>query len=162
MRFEQLYKDNEKQFEMAKNLWVPFIKEMDLHEGKTRNEEEIIDGLEKRIAIQGLREDMHFEVMIIDEVPVGIAMYAIDLGTVYGLLEKGCGTVMGFFIRPDYRRKGYGTELWNHIECTLREDGATKFYLTPDAVTGLPFWKYIGFTDSGKYDPDEHKPIYIK
>ena len=102
---------------------------------------------------------MHFEMAFIDEVPFGIAMFAVDLGTVYGLLEKGYETIMGF---PAFRRKGLGTAFSRHIEEVLYGDGARKTYICPDAVTGKPFWKANGYTDSGKIDPDEHKPIYIK
>jgi hypothetical protein len=35
-------------------------------------------------------------------------------------------------------------------------------YLCPAPVTGEPFWSTMGFVDSGKIDPDEKLPIYIK
>ena len=35
-------------------------------------------------------------------------------------------------------------------------------YVCPDHITGEPFWKAMGFTDSGKIDPDDNKPIFIK
>ena len=35
-------------------------------------------------------------------------------------------------------------------------------YICPDSVTGQPFWKANGYRDSGKIDPDDKKPIYIK
>lgn len=105
---------------------------------------------------------MHFEVAFWNGTAIGIAMFAVDLGTVYGLLEKGHGTVMGFYIQPEYRRKGFGKEFWIHIENVLREDGATKFYVCPDSVTGIPFWASLGFEDSGLIDPDDQKSIYIK
>lgn len=60
---------------------------------------------------------MHFEIATVDGEPFGIAMFAIDLGTVYGLLEKGYGTIMGFYIRPDFRRKRIG----DYIEQTHRD-----------------------------------------
>ncbi|MGE5579465.1 MAG: hypothetical protein ACM3WU_05395 [Bacillota bacterium] len=28
--------------------------------------------------------------------------------------------------------------------------------------SGQPFWASLGFVDSGKVDPDNHLPIYIK
>ena len=93
---------------------------------------------------------------------IAFAMFAVDLGTVYGLLEKGYGTVMGFYIRPAYRKQGLGKAFWFHIEETLRGDGASKFYLCPDSVTGVPFWSKMGFADSGLTDPDDEKPIYTK
>lgn len=160
--FIQIEKDNEKHFEMAAKLWVPFIREVQEHDGRCESEEQIIEGLRKRISIQGSRKDMHFEIAMINGDPFGIAMFAIDLGTVYGLLEKGCGTIMGFYIRPDFRRKGLGTILSRHIETVLYNDGAENMYICPDAVTGEPFWKANGYHNSGKIDPDDKKPIYIK
>ena len=163
LTYLQIDRSNAKHFEIAKSLWLSFIHEVNEHDGTTETEEEIIDGLRKRISIQGSRPDMHFEIAFLkDDEPVGIAMFAIDTGTVYGLLEAGYGTVMGFFIRKEYRRKGFGREFFCHIEEILKKDGAPKIYLTPDGVTGEPFWRAVGFTDSGKIDPDNKMPIYIK
>lgn len=162
LTYLQIDKSNAEHFENAKSLWLPFIREVNEHDGITETEEEITDDLKKRIGIQGSRPDMHFEIAFLDDMPVGIAMFAIDIGTVYGLLEAGYGTVMGFFIKPEHRRKGLGRELFYHIEEILKKDGAPKIYLTPDGVTGEPFWRAVGFTDSGKIDPDNKMPIYIK
>ena len=162
IEFVQICKENEETCEIAKELWVPFIKEVNEHDGKIPNEAKISDGLKKRIDIQGKRKDMHFEILFLNDTPVAIAMFAIDLGTVYGLLEKGYGTVMGFYIHPQYRRMGLGRKFWFHIEDTLRADGALNFYICPDSVTGVPFWTKMGFEDSGLIDPDENKPIYTK
>lgn len=162
INFLQIKKDNEAHLEMASKLWMPFVKEVNEHDGTYQSEEQIIDGLKKRISIQGNRKNMHFEIAFLNGEPFGIAMFAIDLGTVYGLLEKGYGTIMGFYVHPNFRRKGLGTSFSNHIEATLYSDGARKMYVCPDPVTGEPFWKAIGYTDSGKFDPDDKKPIYIK
>lgn len=134
INFIQIEKDNEEHFEMASKLWVPFIREVHEHDGTDEDEEQIINGLTKRIAIQGSRKDMHFEMAIVNGEPFGIAMFAIDLGTI----------------------------LSRHIETVLRDDGAENMYICPDAVTGEPFWKANGYKDSGKIDPDDKKPIYIK
>lgn len=162
VKFAQIYKEDKTLCETAGALWVPFVTEVNGHEGKVKSDGEILEGLEKRIAIQGSREDMHFEIMFLKDTPVGIAMFAIDLGTVYGLLEKGYGTVMGFYVRPEYRKQGLGKAFWLHIEETLRRDGTGKFYVCPDSVTGVPFWTRMGFADSGLMDPDDMKPIYTK
>lgn len=160
--FIQIEKDNAAHFNAASELWIPFIQEVNENDGTYESEEQIADGLKKRIAIQGSRKDMHFEIAYISGKPFGIAMFAIDLGTVYGLLENGYGTVMGFYIHPDLRRKGLGTLFSRHIEATLYSDGARKMYLCPDSVSGEPFWRSNGYFDSGKIDPDDKKPIYIK
>lgn len=160
--FIQIEKDNTAHCQAAQKLWIPFIRELRLHEGTHQTDEHIRNGLQKRIAIQGSRADMHFELAYMDKTPFGIAMFAVDLGTVYGLLEKGYGTIMGFYIHPEFRRKGLGTAFCRHIEAVLYKDGARNMYVCPDAVTGKPFWEANGYADSGKFDPDDRKPIYIK
>ena len=162
INFIQIEKDNAAHFEMESKLWVPFIEEVNEHDGTYKTKEQIADGLKKRISIQGRRKDMHFEIACVNGEPFGIAMFAIDLGTVYGLLEKGYGTIMGFYIHPKFRRRGLGTLFSKHIETTLFSDGARKMYICPDSVTGEPFWKSNGYVDSGIIDPDDKKPIYIK
>ena len=162
LRFIQIEKENKKHYDLAKPLWVAFCKEINEHDNVDETDESILDALNKRIGIQGSRPDMHFEIAMLNDVAVGLAMFAIDLGTVYDLLEKGYGTVMGFFISPNCRRKGLGREFFLHIEQTLKKDGAPKIYLTPDGITGEPFWTALGFSNSGKFDPDDKKYIYIK
>lgn len=162
IQFIQIQKDNEAHFQMASGLWIPYMREISEHDGISRFEGCITAELKKRIGIQGSRRDMHFEIVLVDGEPAGIAMFAIDLGTVYGLLEKGFGTIMEFYIRPDFRRRGIGTIFSCHAEEVLRQDGAANVYLCPDAVTGKPFWEAKGYSDSGKIDPDNQKPIYIK
>ena len=42
----------EEHFKMASKLWVPFICEVNAHDGTHEDEEQIMNGLKKRIAIQ--------------------------------------------------------------------------------------------------------------
>lgn len=162
LNFVQIYKENEGLCETARELCVPYFEELNEHDGIIESNEKILDAINRRIAIQGKREDMHLEIAFFNNIAIGIAMFAIDLGTVCGLLESGYGTVMEFYIRPEYRRMGFGEEFWRHIEDTLCEDGTSSFYITPDSVTGIPFWRSMGFEDSGLIDPDNKQPIYTK
>ena len=163
LRFVQLYEGDETLLAMAREVWVPFIREVNANDGVTQSDEAILDGLAKRIHIQGSRKDMHFELALLDGEAVGIAMFAIDLGTIGGLLDQpGYGTVMGFYIKPTFRRRGLGRAFFEHIQMALRQDGARRMYLCPDSATGVPFWRAMGFADSGKIDPDDRKPIYMR
>ena len=162
LRFIHIEKGNAEHYELAQRLWIPFSKELDEHEGITETEDEILHDLTRRINIQVSRDNMHFELALLDKEPVGIAMFAIDTGTVYGLLESGYGAITGFYIAPEFRRKGHGRKFFKHIEQVLIADGAPKIYLTPDGVTGEPFWASLGFENSGKFDPDDKKFIFIR
>jgi len=162
LNFVQIYKENEKICEITVKLCLPYFIELNEHDGITESKEILLESINQRIAIQGKRKDMHFEIAFYNDIALGIAMFAIDSGTVYGLLESGYGTVMEFYILPQFRRKGFGEEFWYHIEETLIQEGAQSFYITPDAVTGIPFWEKMGFADSGLIDPDNKQPIYTK
>jgi GNAT superfamily N-acetyltransferase len=105
---------------------------------------------------------MHFELIFCDDKLIGFANFAIDTGGISGLIEKGYGCVMEFYIIPEFRRKGYGELLYRHIEETLVSDGAQHIYLISDTGAGVPFWGVMGFNDSGKIDPDNGQPILIK
>ncbi len=105
---------------------------------------------------------MHFEIAIANGEPFGIAMFVLTLELYMVYWKKVMGQYMGFYIRPNFRRKGLGTILNRHIETVLYDDGATNMYICPDTVTGEPFWKANGYNSSGKIDPDDKKPIYIK
>ena len=163
LRFIQLQGGDPELFAMAKEVWLPFIRETNAHDGIEETDEEIISDLEKRISIQGTRNGMHFELALLGDTVIGIAMFAIDLDTIYGILDApGYGTVMGFYIKPEHRRRGLGRLFFEHIQTVLEKDGAPKLYVCPDSVTGIPFWLAMGFADSGKRDPDVDMPIYIK
>ena len=162
LNYVQISKEDNAVCEVATKLCFPYFEELNEHERVVESKEEILEAVKQRIAIQGKREDMHFEIALLNDEAIGIAMFAIDLGTVRGLLECGYGTVLEFYIRPEYRRMGLGEEFYRHIEEVLCADGAKSFYVTPDAVTGIPFWTSMGFVDTGLMDPDNQQPIYIK
>lgn len=163
-KYVQIYKENQDLYNDIIPLWFSYFNE--LHDGKSDDEkskdDETILDLNRRISIQGRRSDMHFEIFYYGNVPIGFANFAIDTGGILGLIDKGFGFVMEFYISPEFRRKGYGKLFYNHIEKTLIDDGTQNVYLTSDTVTGVPFWVSMGFSESGKIDPDNKLPIYIK
>ncbi|MBU0997785.1 MAG: GNAT family N-acetyltransferase [Firmicutes bacterium] len=158
----QIQKENEKHIQDAKSLWLPFTAEMKEHRDEHYDVTQVTDNLMKRIGIQRLRDTMHFELMYVNDECIGICNFAIDLGGIKGLIDKGYGYIMGLYIAKDRRRLGYGRMFFQHIENVLKADGANHIYLTPDEVTGLPFWESVGFIDSHLIDPDEKLPIFIK
>ena len=143
--FKQIFKDDKGLYQDLLPQWIDFIKELEEHDNGSKSDDDIIHDLNRRIKIQGNRKDMHFELLYCDNALVGFSNFAIDLGTIYGLIEAGHGTVMGFYIVPEFRRKGYGRLLFEHIQETLKRDGASKMYVCPDPVTGEPFWIAMGF-----------------
>lgn len=158
IKFIQIDKENEKQFQQLLNMWIPYFKEI----GSSESYSMITEYARQRVNIQGSREDMHFELCFDDSVLIGFCFYAVDLGGIEGILPPNMGYIMEFYVLPQYRRQGYGREMFKHVEKTFLSHCIEAMYLTPDEVNGKPFWCCLGFEDSGKIDPDNHSPIYIK
>jgi len=160
--FVQVLPSSVQDIESAKRVWIPYVLETKRNKGEEANLERIIENFTRRVNIQGLRDSMHLELFYLNEECIGITNFAIDLGGIRGIVDPGYGFVMEFYIIPEKRRLGFGKVLFTHIETVLKADGANNIYLTPDAITGIPFWMALGFEDSGKIDPDNHMPIFIK
>ena len=79
-----------------------------------------------------------------------------------GYIKAGYGCIMEFYVLPPYRRKGYGRQMYAHLEEWLKKGGAKRLYLTSDPVTGKPFWESLGFTATGEKSPENDLEIYEK
>ena len=79
-----------------------------------------------------------------------------------GYIRAGWGYIMEFFVLPEYRRGGYGREMFRRLQALFQKDGAKQMYLTADPVTGRPFWEAMGFAASGERSPENQLEIYEK
>jgi len=93
--------------------------------------------------------------------PAGFALYAVDTD-ICDLIDPGGGVFLAYYIAPDYRRQGYGKRMFLHCAEALYRDGAEHLYCCPDPVTGEPFWRAMGFEDSGIVAPSYGLNIFIK
>ena len=159
IQYVQVYKDNQYLYDNLLPMWIAYFDEFDENQNDEKwTPNEIIHDLERRVNNQGKRPDMHFEVLLCDDIFIGFAHFAI----VSDGSKAGCGFIMEFYITPDYRRMGYGKLFYEHIEKTLSGHGAKKLYLTSDTLTGVSFWISMGFNDSGNIDPDNNMSEYVK
>ena len=72
------------------------------------------------------------------------------------------GEVKDFYISPKHRRKGYGRILNHHIEKIFDENGTNTVLLSPDPVSGIDFWKAMGYYDTGIHQGWGRHFVYIK
>ncbi len=82
----------------------------------------------------------------------------------FGTKELGqSGHIAGFYIDKKYRRRGYGTQLYNYTEKLFEGYGFNKIYLEPDMVTGIDFWADMGYSPSNNASfSNRHKNTYEK
>jgi len=147
---------------LAMPLWMEYRAET--KQNGDENPVEPGHDFRRRVNNQGSRPDMHFDLLRIGKrkTPIGFAHYAIDKGTIGGRIEPGGGVIMAYYVAPEFRRQGYARRMFLHCADTLQRDGAGYLYCCPDPVTGEPFWRAMGFEDSGIYDPDDRLNIFIR
>ncbi|MCL2619660.1 MAG: GNAT family N-acetyltransferase [Defluviitaleaceae bacterium] len=74
--------------------------------------------------------------------------------------RQGWGLIREAYIVPNQRKKGFAKALVVHAEAIMKEEGATRLYLTTDEA--FDFWQSMGYTDSGEIEPNNNGKIYIK
>ncbi|MBE6782778.1 MAG: GNAT family N-acetyltransferase [Ruminococcaceae bacterium] len=72
------------------------------------------------------------------------------------------GKVKDFYIAPKYRRKGFGRILNNYIEDVFIKNKTNVVLLSPDPVSGIDFWKAMGYNDTGIHKGWGKHFVYIK
>ena len=147
---------------LALPLWLAFRAE--IKGNGDENPTPPLADFKRRVNNQGSRPGMHFDLMRVGkkQIPIGFAHYAVDKGAIGGLIPQNGGVFLSFYIAPEHRGKGYGKRLYLHCAETLHRDGADYLYCCPDPVTGEPFWRAMGFEDSGIFDPDDRLNIFMK
>lgn len=81
--------------------------------------------------------------------------YVVDIPYPYG-------EVKDFYISPKHRRKGYGRILNHHIEKIFDENGTNTILLSPDPISGIDFWKAMGYYDTGIHQGWGRHLVYVK
>lgn len=144
-------------------LWVAYWKETTGRGGeKTEKPHKIRRRLQNRTTHAMQTPQGFFGVLVAAGELVGFAFFGVSGGIKSLGIPYGVGEVMDFYIRPQSRRQGYGRQLYALVEERLLAMDVARVYLTPDAVTGEPFWTAMGYTNSGMLDPGNHEPLYTK
>lgn len=88
-----------------------------------------------------------------DDIPIGFSVYQIDTPKSDWCKRPGWGSIREFYIRPDFRCRGLGTELAAWTERELRKMGAQHLYLTADDA--IPFWQHCGYSKTNEFCSNE-------
>lgn len=143
------------------NLMRLYAKELDSHNNRKTPDEVITKWIDSIIKMQG-DYDRHLKICYDDETLIGFLYGKVDKPEHKGYKKIGYGYIMEFFVLPEYRRKGYGKEMFYHLQKLFVDDGVSRVYLTADGVTGKPFWQLLGFVATGEISPENNQEIYEK
>ena len=161
LNFVQLYAENEDNCAAFEQLMWQYAKELDRHQGRATPDDVTAKWIQSIIQIQG-DSDRHLELCYNDKTLIGFLYGKIDRPEHRGFIKAGYGYIMEFFVLPEFRRKGYGKEMYLRLKTLFMKDGAKQIYLTSDPVTGKPFWESLGFVNTGERSPENGLEIYEK
>ncbi len=143
------------------NLMRFYAKELDSHNNRITPDEVITKWIESIIKMQG-DYDRYLKLCYDDQTLIGFLYGKVDKPEHKGYKKIGYGYIMEFFVLPKYRRKGYGRQMFYHLQKMFTNDGVSRMYLTADGVTGKPFWQSLGFMATGEISPENNQEIYEK
>lgn len=135
--------------------------ELDSHQNRKTPKEILVKWNNSMVNIQG-DADRHLELCYDDDNLIGFLYGKIDHHDHKGYIKVGYGYIMEFYVLPEFRRNGYGKQMYSHLEELLISDGAKGLYLTSDPVTGKPFWLACGYISTGENSPENNLEIFEK
>lgn len=157
LTFTQLQKGNKKQ----KRTFRRIYREYAMHLQSTSNKR-LIAKVAKSIWDKQGPSDRHFELCCNNGKLIGFLYGKVDHEDHLGFIKPGYGYVMEFYVRPAFRRKGYGTAMFLRLESLFAQDGVRRMYLNAEPATGEAFWPAMGFVLTGEVSPENHREIYEK
>lgn len=154
-------KKTEDQFKTFSALMIPYCKELDRNVGRKTPEQTLINFAQSILNMSD-DKDRFIELCYDSDEPIGFIYGKIDRENHRGYIRPGWGYVMEFYVKPKYRRNGYGAAMYNRLEFLFVSNGVKNIWLTADPVTGKPFWNSVGFKNSGEKSPENNLDIYEK
>ncbi len=161
IKYVQLSADNEELCKTFASLMLDYIAELNEHDSDPMPEQFQHKWINSIIAMQG-PSDRHLELCYVDGETLGFLYGKVDHENHNGFIKPGYGYIMEFYVRPEYRRKGYGKAMFCRLKNLFQIDGARRMYLTADPLTGKPFWEAMGFMNTHEQSPENQLDIYEK
>lgn len=160
--FTNITKENVSQYKNLRKIFIKYKIQTLRNHGETPGGKKmfynLFDNIISRASVDGADS---FVIMMSGKEIIGFASVSmtatdiIDIPFIYG-------TVNDFYISPKHRRKGYGRILNNYIEKIFRDNCTSSVLLYPDPVNGIPFWKAVGYRDTGINQGWGHYLVYCK
>ena len=162
IRFIQVQKKNPQHCEIFKDFMLPYNKEIDTDNagGERISEEFVLKWTQSIIDMQG-PHDRHLEFAFIGDEPIGFLYGKVDHEHHKGHKKIGYGYVMEYYVKPEYRRNGYGKAMFRRLEQHFSGHGVKRMYLNTTA-SAEAFWKAMGFVPTDEIQPHNNMVIWEK
>jgi len=157
LNFVQIRKDDTRHCEMFKNMFLPYCHETD----KVLKSDEMYCKIARStIDMQG-PHDRHLELAFDGGELVGFLYGKVDHENHMGHKKVGYGYVMEFYIKPEFRRRGYGEAMFLRLQRHFASHGVKRMYLNTSAPAKA-FWQFMGFAPTDEIQPHNNMVIWEK
>ncbi len=162
LTFTNLTKENISNYKKLRKIFAKYkIKSLRNH-GEIPSNKKIFYSLFDSIVSNASDNDSnYFIVMQSDKELIGFASISTSSTDVINI-PYSYGAVKDFYISPKCRRKGYGRILNDYIENIFKDNKTNTVLLSPDPVSGIDFWKAMGYCNTGIHQGWGRHFVYIK
>lgn len=160
--FTNITKENVSSYKKLRKIYTKYkIKSLRNHGESPGNKKMFYELFDSIISNASDSNSDFFVVMKAEKELIGFASISTSSTDVIDI-PYSCGTVKDFYIYSKHRRKGYGRILNDYIENIFKNSKTNTVLLSPDPVSGIDFWKAMGFCDTGIHQGWGRHLIYIK
>lgn len=143
------------------HLMQMYARELDEHQNRNTDPEILKKWTYRIIEKQyDTTRPIYLKFCCIGSTVIGFFYGSVDKPDDKGFIKNGYGCILEFYIIPEFRRCGYGKEMFLYLRDMFIRDGIKMMYLTADPITGKPFWEALGFTCTGEICPDNNQMVY--
>ena len=160
--FTTITKDNKNQYRKLRIIFSKYKIQTLRNHGEAPGGKKLFYNLFDNIITRASNSDTDsFIVMTSCKEIIGFASISTVASDIVSI-SYSYGTVNDFYISPKHRRKGYGRILNDYIEKIFRDNNTSTILLYPDPVNGIPFWKAVGYQNTGINQAWGHYLVYCK
>ena len=159
LTFKPIHPDDPEICELFKSLMRRYIAEISAHLAFSPSNDLLERWISSIIRLQG-EKDRILDLCYADGVAVGFLYGKVDKETDVGCVRDNWGYVMEFYVKPDYRRKGIGSKMFDRMREWYGKRGVLGYYLTADPINGELFWEALGFEKTREIMPTNNMIIF--
>ncbi len=160
--FTRITKENINRYKNLRKIFAKYKIQTLRNHGETPGGKKMFYTLFDSIIENASQSDTdHFIVMQSGKETIGFASISTAASDMVPIPCR-YAAVNDFYVSPKHRRKGYGRMLNGYIESIITANGTNTVLLYPDPVSGIDFWKAMGYKNTGIHQGWGHFLVYCK
>ncbi len=160
--FTSITNENIRQYKRLRKIYAKYkIQALRNHGETPGNKKMFYELFDSIIANASGSKSDYFIVMQSGNELIGFASIATSSTDIIDI-PYSYGTIKDFYVSSKHRRKGFGRILNDYIENIFKDSKTNTVLLSPDPVSGIGFWKAMGYCNTGIHQGWGRHLVYVK